>query len=534
MNMATKSKRLPKTSGKSPAKKTKAKAKTNAPTKAEPMKPPPGGAAVRMYRIGHGDCFLIAFAGENSEKPAFVLIDCGYKPGSPGKLAQPTTVKEIAQDIIQTTGGFVDVAIVTHEHQDHVNGLTSGNFDGLKVGKVWFPWTENPEDDIANQLRKKFKDRLLGLIDARANLLGVGKNVEADDLDYFLEFELGEGAGGFNGKQNFKAAGKDPATSANKIAMKFLRDCAPGEPDYLYPHEKVRPIPGAKSARAFVLGPPRDIDKIDDLDPAGDETFGDDSHAMGAGVGAAAGERSRASPFSRRHVIPLEQAFTDIKVGEFFSEFYGADNSGVNEAEDGKPVPADASWRRMTAADADDAGALALAMNNATNNASLVLAFELSKDGKVLLFVGDAQAGNWRSWSDGEFNDKGTKVAAADLLGRTVLYKVGHHGSHNATLKGKAGSRQSSLTAMAKDDHAKEFVAMITAVEAWAHQKPKPAWNHPLPAIKEALLEKAGGRVLQTDSSLPSKPVGGGAAVWQAFVNRVTETPLYFDLMIEA
>ena len=41
---------------------------------------------------------------------------------------------------------------------------------------------------------------------------------------------------------------------------------------------------------------------------------------------------------------------------------------------------------------------------------------------------------------------------------------------------------------------------MITAVEAWAHQKPKPDWNHPLPAIKKALVEKAGGRVLQTDS----------------------------------
>jgi beta-lactamase superfamily II metal-dependent hydrolase len=538
MNMATKSKRPSKTSRKSPAKKkkAKAKAKTKAPTKAkaEPMKPPPGGAAVRMYRIGHGDCFLIAFAGENSEKPAFVLIDCGYKPGSPGKLAQPTKVKEIAQDIIKTTGGFVDVAIVTHEHQDHVNGLTSGNFDGLEVGKVWFPWTENPEDDIANQLRKKFKDRLLGLIDARFGLQSLGKDQDVAYIDWLLEFELGEEAASFNGKQHFQAAGKDPATSANKIAMKFLRDCGKGEPDYLYPHEKIRPVPGAKSARAFVLGPPRDIDKIDDLNPVGDETFGDDSHAMGAGVGAAAEERSRTSPFSRRHVIPLEQAFTDIKVGGFFSELYGADGLVVNEAEDGKAVPANATWRRMTAADAADAGALALAMNNATNNASLVLAFELSKGGKVLLFVGDAQAGNWRSWSDDEFNDKGSKVVTADLLERTVLYKVGHHGSHNATLKGKAGSNRPSLTAMAKGEHAKEFVAMITAVEAWAHQKPKPDWNHPLPAIKEALLEKAGGRVLQTDSSLPTKPAEDGAADWQAFVNRVTETPLYFDLMIEA
>jgi hypothetical protein len=77
-------------------------------------------------------------------------------------------VKEIGAHII---GGFVDVSIVTHEHQDHVNGLTSENFPGLKVGKVWFAWTENPTDDIANQLRKKFKDRLLGMIDTRDKLI---------------------------------------------------------------------------------------------------------------------------------------------------------------------------------------------------------------------------------------------------------------------------------------------------------------------------------------------------------------------------
>ena len=539
MNMATKSKSAPKSSTKSATEKARPKAKSKSKPKAPAdaafaLKPPPGGAAVRMYRIGHGDCFLIAFAGVSSEKSAFVLIDCGYKPGSPGKLAQPSKVKEIGQHIITTTGGFVDVAIVTHEHQDHVNGLTSGNFPGLKVGKVWFAWTENPKDDIANQLRKKFRDRLLGLIDARANLLGLGKNSEAEDLDWYFEFELGEEADGFNGNQHLAAAGKDPATSANKIAMKFLRDCAPGEPDYLYPHEKMRAIPGAKSARAFALGPPRDIDKIDDLDPIGDETFGDDSHAMGAVAGAATRDRSKASPFPRRHLIPLDQAFTDSKFGGFFSAYYGADNLVVNEAEDGKEIPSNATWRRMTTDDLADAGALALAMNNATNNASLVLAFELSKGGKVLLFVGDAQAGNWRSWSDGEFDDAGTTVTAADLLGRTVLYKVGHHGSHNATLKGKAGSSQPSLTGMAKGEHATEFVAMITAVEAWAHQKPKPAWNHPLPAIKQALVEKAGGRVLQTDSSLPAKPPRGGAAGWNGFVNRVTETPLYFDLMIDA
>ena len=132
-----------------------------------------------------------------------------------------------------------------------------------------------------------------------------------------------------------------------------------------------------------------------------------------------------------------------------------------------------------------------------------------------------------------DFDDDGSKVTAQELLGRTV-YKVGHHGSHNATMNGKANSPRASLAVMALGPHAAEFVAMITAVEAWAHQKPKPDWNRPLPAIKHALLKKAGRRVLQTDSSIPAAPVAAGAAGWQSFLNRVTETPLYFDLMIEA
>lgn len=500
-----------------------------------PMIPPRGGAIVRMYRIGHGDCFLIALAGDDPAKPAYVLIDCGYKPGSPGKLARPTKAKDIGEHILATTGGFVDVAIVTHEHQDHVNGLTPANFPGLKVGEVWFAWTENPTDDLANALRKRFRDRLLGLIDARANLAGLGMGEAAGALDGFLELELGEAAEEFNGGEHRAASGKDPSTSANKLAMKFLRDCARGEPDYLYPHENARPVPGAKSARAFVLGPPRDMDAIDDLNPIGEESFGEgDGHGLAAGAGGtpARADKPPFSPFPRRHALPLEHVFDDEAYGEFFTHYYGPDGVAVAEAEDGAEIPPNAAWRRMTADDAADAGALALAMNNATNNSSLVLAFELSKGGKVLLFAADAQAGNWRSWSDGDFDDDGTKVTAKDLLARAVLYKVGHHGSHNATLKGAENSKKACLAWMAQGRHASEFVAMITAVEAWARQKPKPDWDHPLPAIKVALMAKADGRVLQTDSSVSPKPKGAGAAGWQAFAKRVTETDLYFDLTI--
>ena len=63
----------------------------------ERLIPPANGATVRMYRTGHGDCFLLAFAGQTEDKPVYVLIDCGYKPGSPAYIHTPS--QEIATSI---------------------------------------------------------------------------------------------------------------------------------------------------------------------------------------------------------------------------------------------------------------------------------------------------------------------------------------------------------------------------------------------------------------------------------------------------
>jgi hypothetical protein len=55
----------------------------------------------------------------------------------------------------------------------------------------------------------------------------------------------------------------------------------------------------------------------------------------------------------------------------------------------------------------------------------------------VLLFAADAQVGSGLSWQDARWTVDGSVVTGPDLLARTVYYKVGHHGSHNATLKEK-------------------------------------------------------------------------------------------------
>jgi hypothetical protein len=53
-----------------------------------------------------------------------------------------------------------------------------------------------------------------------------------------------------------------------------------------------------------------------------------------------------------------------------------------------------------------------------------------------------------------------------------------------------------------------------------------------VPAIKDALEEKACKRVLQTDTDMPDA-APPGAKAWQAFSGRVKQTPLYFELTIE-
>jgi len=97
-----------------------------------------------------------------------------------------------------------------------------------------------------------------------------------------------------------------------------------------------------------------------------------------------------------------------------------------------------AAYRRIDSEWTASAESLALKMDFDTNNTSLALAFELPDD-QVLLFPGDAQVGNWLSWRDQtyapEVADGRVPVTIDDLLRRVTFYKVGHHASHNATLR---------------------------------------------------------------------------------------------------
>lgn len=500
----------------------------------EPLTPPQNGVTVRMYRQGHGDCFLVAFPREGEGPPYYVMIDCGYKPGSQEFLAHGKSIGDIVNHLHASCGGRIDLAILTHEHQDHLNGIWKANqpyFEDFEIDEAWVAWTEDPGNSLANELRTRHKDQLLGLLAARRELaLAAGEDDPAvSRLDALLDLELG-GAAERLDMPELLAAAENPERSVNKQGMKLIKDKAAAKKGRLFLSPGTEPIrlDGAAGIRAFVLGPPESAELIADEDPRDGEGFPQD-HAFSFAGAFRAPEDRPSSPFRRQFYVPLEFAFDSET--PFFLERYGRGSDVVRER--GRvEVPPDAAWRRIDDEWLYSAETLALKLNTGINNTSLVVAFELPKSKKVLFFAGDAQRGNWSSWKDVKFKDGTVTVTAKDLLARAVLYKVSHHGSHNATLSGSANDEHPNLGWMGQGLAASEFTAMITAVSEWAMTKNQPPWVHPLPSIRKALESKAQGRVFQTDDNEPVKPEGLSAAEWKRFTDRSVFEDLYFDWMV--
>ena len=498
------------------------------------LEAPTDGVAVRMFRQGHGDCFLLAFPRPQGRKPCYVLIDCGMKPGSQAFLPHNKALKDfVAEDLKEACGGRIDLAILTHEHQDHLNGIWLKNdapFKDFQIDECWVAWTEDPDNDLANTLRERHKDQLLGLLEARKQLaLAAGENATVRRLDQMLALELG-GDGENMSMDAMLAAAADPEKSQNKQGLKLVKDKAMAKRGcfFLYPGVEPIAVEGTKGVRAFVLGPPEDDELIADEDPHGDEGFArEHSFSFGEAIRQNGGQKT--PPFRRHYCVPTADALGDGSA--FFSKRYG-NGTGADDTTDGAPVGDNPSWRRIDADWLYSGEMLALKLNKGINNTSLVIAFELPQTKKVLFFAADAQRGNWFSWKDVTFQDGAATVKAKDLLARTVVYKVGHHGSHNATLDGTLADDYANLSWMAQGAHADEFVALITAVNEWAMTKNDPPWVHPLPSIKTALVKKAQGRVLQIDEDAPAKPANMSAAKWKQFTDRLVVSELFFDVTV--
>jgi len=489
----------------------------------------PRSVRVRMYRHGLGDCFLLSFPGLKRGELFHILIDCGL-------ISVATNPKEkmtaVARDIQKTTGNRLDLVVLTHQHWDHVSGFAAEQaqavFAEMNIRRVWQAWTEDPTNELGQRLRREREAKVRALHQAAIALRGArlqGADVSPGLLER-IEAQLS-----FFGLEHASetplAAAKDRTTSKVERAFQFpatrpqaaVRFCHPTDP----PHE----LPELPGVRIYVLGPPENEGLLKRSDPTakGREVY---EFAMDASFA-----EHLAAGFAR--LAAAEDADTQPTSDLPFDAYLRQQpekSAALKKLLDATWDAPGQEWRKIDTDWATAAESIALALDKHTNNTSLALAFEFTGSGKVLLFPGDAQVGNWLSWQDLEWKfragDSEQVVKAPNLLSRTVFYKVGHHGSHNATLRDKG------LELMNHPD----LVAFIPVSVAEAQ---KNRWfEMPFSKLLQRLKQKTRGRVVLSDPDSPPPSDEDLAALnlpeKRAFRRALKPDPagLYYDFTVSA
>jgi len=444
----------------------KAAAKQKVPRKASKKAASKGGASnrdyrikVRMYRQGLGDCFLITIPRKNGS-PFYAVIDCGVILGTQDAGSIMT---EVVEHIIQTTGGHVDLVAATHEHWDHISGFGQAreiwtDKNKLTVDQVWLSWAENKNDPLSRKLKAQHQALKLALQGAASRMRLAGDVSAAQEVTNLLDF--------------FGVVG------STSDALDTVRNLA--EVRYCKPQDDPVQLEGT-DVRVYVLGPPPDEKMIKKYNPSKrePETYGMDSmNTYLDAIQPTLSDSDTATPFDERFQVPLNMA----QQMPFFQEHYWGEDSDSREKSQ--------AWRRIDGSWLDSSSSLALQLDSATNNTCLVLAFELGS-GDVLLFAADAQVGNWLSWQDLKWNVEGVEVTGPDLLRRAIFYKVGHHGSHNATLRELGLEQMTSLK-----------LAFVPVDHAMAMKK---RWNQmPLNELMKRLNEITNEKVVRIDQDIPA------------------------------
>lgn len=381
---------------------------------------------VRMYNVGFGDCFLLLIPGR--ERTAKVLVDCGSHFLGAGPRPIEDVARQVVEDVAEDGRPRIDVVVASHRHQDHVSGFTARAWADVEVGEVWMPWTEDPEDDLAEEIRLQ-QHGLAAAIQRAVEDPTLATIADEHDLELTRAIAL-------NSLTNDKAMRTLHFGFAGRPRRRFLSRLNE-------PLGRVRALPGVT---VHVLGPSRDPRVIAKMRPPSKESF---LRLFAAGGDVAA---AGSLPFDADWSISVEEFRADPAFGRLQP---GGQVVGM--------------LRKLTR---DGVVHSAASLEDAVNNTSLMLAFQVGRS--LLLFPGDSQWGTWELLLE--------DAKARRLLSRTTFYKVGHHGSHNASpvsyVEGLAADR---LTA----------AISVRPVERFR--------NIPKPELVEALRKKARGQVVRMD-----------------------------------
>ncbi len=359
----------------------------------------PTEVTIRMYNVGFGDCFLLTFKYPGDER--HMLVDCGSTSAPKGARKDPHFLEAVVGDIERVCSGKLHVLLATHRHRDHVSGFSTQSRTGrviaaLKPDHVIQPWTEDPRARTAAVTASasiytggkpdtsKMTAHFLGALEDMHEVAAAIKHIAGrEDL-------AGKGALKhleFFGEDNIK----NPSAVQNLIAMGKRAKAY-----YVNAGMELKILPGVKCT---VLGPPTleqsdAIRKMRARDPANFWQFRSFWGAQGVAM--------------RGH----------LKRGKRGAEAKPARSPSL---------PKSVRWfvKQARQIHVDELLSIVRDLDSVMNNTSVILLLEVGK--RKILLPGDAQIENWAYALS---NPKWRK-----LLEDVSLYKVGHHGSLNATPK---------------------------------------------------------------------------------------------------
>jgi len=471
-----------------------------------------GELRIRMYRVGFGDFFLMTLPGDGG--PQHILIDCGVTAGQT-KKGDIGTIKDAVADMAKETGNKLALIIVTHRHQDHIVGFSRAaevfqKFKG-NVDAVWMSAWENeydPTEKGKKSLAAQFQEELTALaFGMQQHLAATDDEPEnAGEIAAMLENATGiaqadlAAAGGAGGKGTGKGGG------SNAASLNFLKEGLGVQPQFYASGDKPKLPPALVKAglTAEILGPP----------PTGDTDFLK-LMDLKKGVGQYLGEENDGS-------------------GELFDPGFGP-QCCVDDTS--YPASAFREWTRanqkaphaaleaaIQAAQPAMLFTAAKTLDSFLNNQSLVVFFTFG--GKKLLFAGDAQGGNWEYWMYGGTPTKAPSVSDIQKTSKAILanldfYKMGHHGSTNAT-------PVSAVEAMGGD-----FTTLCSTQED-SFGSPKNESEVPRVPLLDALGKKSS--IVRSDQlpvTVPGNNVAAAAAapkkLPQPKKGRFEQGPIYID-----
>lgn len=379
-----------------------------------PKQQKPTSLTIRAYQVGFGDCFLLTFKYPKQQE-RHVLIDFG-STGMPDGVVSADQMKKVANDIKDRCKENLQIVVATHRHKDHVSGFAtkkdgSGTGDiikSLKPEMVIQPWTENPalEDPKLTEETKPAPGQALPFTNAHYFAALSDMNSLASTIDTEVKHLS---SSNFRQHLSPELAAQieflsDDNTLPNRSAVANLASM--GQNHYVRFGDKLDVSKILPGVTIHVLGPP-DLDQHAEIRKQKAKDENEFWMLQGAArdywkLQAASGELIDNFTSGNSRLFPDADIFQDF-------------------------LPSHYRWfvRQLRSLRGEQLLGLVRVLDKAMNNTSVILLFEFG--GKKVLFPGDAQIENWEY----ALNDKAT----AELLKDVCLYKVGHHGSRNATPK---------------------------------------------------------------------------------------------------